>query len=65
MSDTILEVSDGVSLDFDEQGRLIGLEVLGAAESYPLSDIFNLINGKSRPGSDVIGNRRDADRLLG
>ncbi len=36
------EVSDGVNLDFDEEGRLIGLEVLGASERYSLSDIFNL-----------------------
>jgi uncharacterized protein YuzE len=36
------EVSEGVNLDFDEEGRLIGLEVLDASERYSLSDIFNL-----------------------
>ena len=36
------EVSDGVNLDFDVEGRLIGLEVLGASKKYPSSDIFNL-----------------------
>ena len=36
------EVSEGVNLDFDEEDRLIGLEVLGAAKRYSLSDIFNL-----------------------
>jgi uncharacterized protein YuzE len=36
------EVSDGVNLDFDGEGRLIGLEVLGASKKYSLSDIFNL-----------------------
>jgi uncharacterized protein YuzE len=36
------EVSDGVNLDFDSEGRLIGLEVLGASKRYTAADIFNL-----------------------
>jgi len=36
------EVSDGVNLDFDDEGRLIGLEVLGAVKRYSSADIFNL-----------------------
>ena len=36
------EVSDGVNVDFDAEGKLIGLEVLGAAKNYSLADIFNL-----------------------
>ncbi len=36
------EVADGVNLDFDEKGRLIGVEVLNATERYSLADIFNL-----------------------
>jgi uncharacterized protein YuzE len=36
------EVSDGVNLDFDGEGRLIGLEVLGASRRYSSSYIFNL-----------------------
>ena len=36
------EVSDGVNLDFDDQGRLIGLEVVSASKRYSSSDIFNL-----------------------
>ena len=36
------EVSDDVVLDLDEQGRIIGLEVLDATQHYSLSDIFNL-----------------------
>ncbi|HEX5022083.1 MAG TPA: DUF2283 domain-containing protein [Candidatus Binatia bacterium] len=36
------EVSDGVNLDFDGEGRLIGLEVLSASKRYPSADIFNL-----------------------
>jgi uncharacterized protein YuzE len=36
------EVSDGVNLDFDDKGRLIGLEVLSASKRYSSSDIFNL-----------------------
>jgi len=37
-----LEVEEGVNLDFDENGRLIGLEILDATERYPLADIFNI-----------------------
>jgi uncharacterized protein YuzE len=36
------EVAEGVNLDFDVDGRLIGLEVIDAAKHYSLSDIFNL-----------------------
>lgn len=36
------EISEGVNVDFDSDGRLIGLEVLRATKSYSLSDIFNL-----------------------
>ena len=36
------EVSDGVNLDFDDKGRLIGLEVLSVSKRYSSSDIFNL-----------------------
>ena len=36
------EVAEGVNLDFDADGRLIGLEVIDATKCYSLSDIFNL-----------------------
>ncbi len=36
------EVSEGVNLDFDAEGQLIGLNGLDAAKRYSLSDIFNL-----------------------
>ncbi len=36
------EVSEGLNVDLDEEGRLIGVEVLSAVKRYSLSDIFNL-----------------------
>jgi len=36
------EVSEGVYIDFDDEGKLIGLEILDATERYSQSDIFNL-----------------------
>lgn len=36
------EVAEGVNLDFDVDGKLIGLEILDATERYAPSDIFNL-----------------------
>ena len=37
-----VEVDEGVNIDFDDQGKLIGLEILDATERYTLSDIFNI-----------------------
>ena len=37
-----LEIEEGLNLDLDEKGKLIGLEVLDATERYTLSAIFNI-----------------------
>lgn len=36
------ELEEGLNLDFDEAGHLIGVEVLDAVDRYSLSDIFNI-----------------------
>jgi uncharacterized protein YuzE len=38
-----LEIEEGLNLDLDENGKLIGLEVLDATERYSLTDIFNVV----------------------
>ena len=37
-----LEVEEGLNIDFDKSGRMIGLEVLDAVDRYSLSDVFNI-----------------------
>jgi uncharacterized protein YuzE len=37
-----VEVNEGINIDFDDGGKLIGLEILDATERYALSDIFNI-----------------------
>ncbi len=37
-----VELEEGLNLDLDENGKLIGLEVLDATERYSLTDIFNI-----------------------
>ena len=37
-----VEIEEGLNLDLDENGKLIGLEVLDATQRYSLSDIFNI-----------------------
>ena len=37
-----IEIEEGLNLDLDENGKLIGLEVLDATERYSLADIFNI-----------------------
>ncbi len=40
--DRTLEIEEGLNIDLDENGKLIGLEVLDATERYSLADIFNI-----------------------
>ena len=37
-----VKVDEGVNIDFNDGGKLIGLEILDATERYALSDIFNI-----------------------
>ena len=37
-----IELSNSVKVDLDEEGNLIGLEVLDATKRYSLADIFNI-----------------------
>ena len=39
--DRTVEIEEGLNLDLDKKGRLIGLEVLDVTERYPLADVFN------------------------
>ena len=36
------EIEEGINIDFDDQGKVIGLEIIGATEKYSLEDIFNV-----------------------
>ena len=36
------EIEEGINLDIDEEGRIIGLEIIGAKERYNPKDIFNI-----------------------
>jgi uncharacterized protein YuzE len=36
------EIEDGVVIDFDEKGQLIGIEVLDVSQRFSLSDIVNI-----------------------
>jgi uncharacterized protein YuzE len=37
-----VEIEEGLNLDLDENGKLIGLEVLDATDRYSLADVFNI-----------------------
>ncbi len=36
------ELEEGINLDMDDEGKIIGLEIIGATEKYNLKDIFNI-----------------------
>lgn len=35
------EIEEGINLDLDEEGKIIGLEIIGAATRYKPEDVFN------------------------
>ena len=37
-----MEIEEGLNIDLDKSGKLIGLEVLDATDRYSLADIFNI-----------------------
>lgn len=37
-----IELTDGVNVDLDEEGKLIGIEIIEATRRYALSDIFDI-----------------------
>ncbi len=40
--DRTVEIEEGLSIDLDKSGKMIGLEVLDAVDRYSLADIFNI-----------------------
>ncbi len=36
------EIEEGINLDIDADGKIIGLEIIGAVERYNKKDIFNI-----------------------
>ena len=36
------EIEDGIVIDFDKNGQLIGIEVLDASKRFSLADIMNV-----------------------
>jgi len=40
--DRTVGIEEGLNIDLDKSGKMIGLEVLDAVDRYSLSDIFNI-----------------------
>jgi len=39
-------LEEGINIDIDEDGKIIGLEIIGAKERYDQKDIFNIATEK-------------------
>lgn len=40
--DKTIELSEGINIDLNPEGKLIGIEIMDATERYSMSDVFNL-----------------------
>ena len=38
----VKEIEEGVIIDFDENGKVIGIEILDVTKRFPLKDLINL-----------------------
>jgi len=47
------EIEDGIVIDFDEKGQLIGIEVLDVRQRFSLSDIVN-VNIENLPVEAIV-----------
>jgi uncharacterized protein YuzE len=56
-----VELTDGVNIDLDERGKLIGIEIIDATQEYSLSDIFT--KGDNRPKTSRLGFRLLSNKL--
>ena len=54
-----VEVCEGVNMDLDNQGKLVGFEILDATQRYSLKDIFDL-STENFILDEAILNRRGA-----
>jgi uncharacterized protein YuzE len=36
------ELEEGINIDIDDEGKIIGLEIIGATERYEQEDILNI-----------------------
>lgn len=45
------EIAEGINVDFDEDGKVIGFEILDATDRYSQADIFNLATENLTLGS--------------
>ena len=45
------EIAEGINVDFDEEGKVIGFEILDATDRYSQADIFNLATENLMLGS--------------
>lgn len=40
--DRTVEIGEGLNIDLDESGKVLGIEVLDVTDKYSLADIFNI-----------------------
>ena len=57
-----VEIEEGLNLDLDENGKLIGLEILDATQRYSLSEIFNISTENLIFEKEVVAADTDAAR---
>ena len=53
-----LEVCEGVNIDLDNQGKLVGFEILDATQRYSLKDIFDLSTENFILDEAILNRRR-------